>query len=428
MFKVTLILHLFRAIVKYFAFHSKVTTISSINLIQMKHIITLLTLVTLLTSCAPTKAIPQQNAPTLQMDQSLLEESLQLGSTYLLNNQLEAGDFVYEYDFSTQTFSEDNNQVRQAGALWGLSLLYKNNPTKELEDAVIRGILFFEEHSQVPSEIPDGGRFIAFPGEDEGKTGTQALATLALIEFLSAQPTVQTEPYEILLDDYLSFLRSLERKDGLIYGNYEFETGFGYGTASPYSDGEALLAFVKAAKTAGYSEYGSWLGDMAETMYTAHVEEALRLHPDSDTTKGFYQWGSMAFYELYTSDWKKKRYATWTIDLAHWMIDTHEVLTRTRNTAYAFEGILSAYELAKLTGDEEAAAKFAQATSDGLYKLTTWQVGHSLQNHYLEDFPTDDPFALGGVMNAASEPLLRIDVAQHQMHAVQMALDYGYNQ
>lgn len=37
-----------------------------------------------------------------------------------------------------------------------------------------------------------------------------------------------------------------------------------------------------------------------------------------------------------------------------------------------------------------------------------------------------DKFASGGIMNHLREPGLRIDVAQHQMHAVVLAKKYIY--
>ena len=40
--------------------------------------------------------------------------------------------------------------------------------------------------------------------------------------------------------------------------------------------------------------------ESAAVMYGEYVRAALRIDPDSENTKGFYQWGSMAFYELYT--------------------------------------------------------------------------------------------------------------------------------
>ena len=57
----------------------------------------------------------------------------------------------------------------------------------------------------------------------------------------------------------------------------------------------------------------------------------------------------------------------------------------------------------------------------GLERLTSWQVGSPIANEYISKFPTDDPLAIGGIQNSRSEPLLRIDVAQHQMHAVMLA-------
>jgi hypothetical protein len=42
--------------------------------------------------------------------------------------------------------------------------------------------------------------------------------------------------------------------------------------------------------------------------------------------------------------------------------------------------------------------------------------------------PTDDILAIGGVMNARNQAPLRIDTAQHQMHALIMAVDVIYKE
>ena len=56
--------------------------------------------------------------------------------------------------------------------------------------------------------------------------------------------------------------------------------------------------------------------------------------PDSNTTKGYYQWSSMVYFELATSGWGKvNKYGDWLIELADWMIDTHRTLKRSRNTS-----------------------------------------------------------------------------------------------
>ena len=392
----------------------------------MKKIISILIFLSLLSGCGPTL----HNDLTLEtndekLSKNILEDSLALGTEFLLNNQKEEGNFTYEYDFITQTFSSEDNQVRQAGALWGIALLYQANPTNELEDALQKGLDFFTENSEVPSENPDGGLYIAYPSDKAGSSGTMALVSLALIDYLSTNPNAGAI-YEQQLEDYLAFILSLRKDDGHFYGDYEFETGFGFGESSPYSDGEILLTLIKAAKTMNHEEYEDIIIESAAVMYEDYVEIALEKDPDSDTSKGFFQWGIMSFYELYTSKWKDKDYANWSIDLAYWMIDVHKTLSRTRNTAYAYEGIISAWEIARLTGDNEAQEYFGSVIDEGIYKLSTWQVGSEIQNSFLAENPTSDKYAVGGVTNQKAEPGLRIDVTQHQMHSILMALKWIY--
>ena len=108
------------------------------------------------------------------------------------------------------------------------------------------------------------------------------------------------------------------------------------------------------------------------------------------------------------------------------MIDVHKTLKKTRNTAYAYEGIVHAYQLAVQRNDTEHIKKFAHVIKTGLTKLTSWQVGSPLMNDFIRSQPTDDPLAIGGVQNHSRESPLRIDVAQHQMHAVILARRYVY--
>jgi len=165
----------------------------------------------------------------------------------------------------------------------------------------------------------------------------------------------------------------------------------------------------------------------ADSGYVQNIQESLAKDPDSKITKGYYQWSSMAFFELATSGWEDtEKYGTYLLELADWMIDVHKTLWRTRNTAYAYEGIIHAYQLAILNKDKKRAVKYARVIDKGLAKLTSWQIGHSSANEYISRKPVDDPFAVGGIQNHRKEPGLRIDVTQHQMHAVILARKYVY--
>jgi nitric oxide reductase large subunit len=214
-------------------------------------------------------------------------------------------------------------------------------------------------------------------------------------------------------------------ENGQFFSTYNLSNGKGIDKPSPYYDGESLLALVKAAKYMGYTDLEQTIKKSAQNMYEVNIVHALAEDPDSNTTKGFFQWSSMAYYELYTSGWDDtEKYGRRIIDLSHWMIDVHRTLRRMRNTAYAYEGIIHAWETARLANDIKAVSKSSKVIDEGLYKLTTWQVGHLLQNEYLREHPTHDPLAVGGVLNHKSEPFLRIDVTQHQMHAVILGLKY----
>lgn len=381
----------------------------------MKILKTFLISALLLTSCGPTRFaedIYENYNPVLEAE--TLENSITLGAQFLMNHQKPEGNFDYEYNFVTGEYTEDDNQVRQAGALWGLTLIYQEQPGEELLSSIETGLAYFKTHSQTN----DAGRYVVYPGEDKGKTGTMALVILSLVDFLRNEDIPNRESYEQDLDEYLNFLLSLRDENGQWSGGYSGETGGPDGKPSPYFDGESLLALIKAAKYAGYENLAADIEDSAEIMYEVNVEEALREDPDSDTTKGFYQWGSMAYYELYTSDWSEEKYASWTIEMAYWMVDVHEVLDRSSNTGYAYEGLISAYELARLTENEAARVKLLYVIDTGLSTITSWQV---------TDQDTSDPLGIGGVRNRRTGDTLRVDTTQHQMHATILALRYIYS-
>ena len=362
------------------------------------------------------------------LDRKILDNSLELGRGFLLSHQKEAGNFSYEYDWINRTFSRGDNQVRQAGAAWGIALIYQDSPDDVTEKAIRKAIRFFRERSKVRST---GSRYVVYPGESSGSTGTVALCALTLIDFLrgTGERLTQEEygEYRKLLDEYLQFLVEARDSSGLWHRSFLFLNGSPYGASSPYFDGESLLALVKAAKYLNREDLVPTILDSAQKGYWNNVVLALKKDRDSPVTKGYFQWASMSYHELANSDWKDTRkYGERLMELSHWMIDVHRTLNRTRNTAYAYEGIIPAYDWARKSGKTAEAEKFRQTIEQGLGKLCTWQVGSPWANAYIKSHPTDDPLAIGGVQNHASEPLLRIDVTQHQMHAVILARRYVF--
>ncbi len=358
------------------------------------------------------------------MDRGVLDESLRLGRQFLLNNQYPEGNFTYEYDFISRRSSQENSQVRQAGALWGLSLVHFDNPTEKTEKALLKGFGFFKNITYSAGDK----RFPKYPDTTYGSTGTVALVALSLVEFFRIEGNREKFPqYVKLMEDYLSFLLSLRQQNKLFSAYFDYETGRGEDVASPYFDGETLLALSKAARYLGYTDFIPYILESADAMYEIYVIQALKKDPDSADTKGFYQWASMSYFEIFSARWEGK-YGQIVIDMAYWMIDIHRTLYRRRNTAYAHEGMIHAWQAAKMLGKKEAMDYIGNIVERGLFKLTSWQVGGPNQTLFLKWHKTDDPKAVGGIMNSMFCPDLRIDVTQHQVHAVILARKYVYTE
>lgn len=366
----------------------------------------------------------------IQLDRRILDKSLQIGTDFMISHQKNEGNFNYEYDWINKTFTKGDSEVRQAGAAWGLALIYSETGQDKVLKALEKALFFFEDNSRVTL---NGERYISYPGASEGSTGTVALCALAHIELLSSLEEgilekERMDHYRTVLDGYLAFLVKARDNNGLWHRSYSTLTGKPYGPSSPYFDGESLLALTKAVKYLGMKELVPVIISSAESGYVLNVREALEKNPDSNTTKGYFQWASMSYYELAELGLDNSdSYGERLMELSDWMIDVHKTLRRTRNTAYAYEGIIHAYQWARVKGYSLKAEKYRDTIEKGLGKLSTWQVGSPVANSFIRKHPTADPLAIGGVQNHGSESLLRIDVTQHQMHAVILARRYVFD-
>jgi len=365
------------------------------------------------------------------MTREMLLESFRLGRDFMIANQKPEGNFNYEYDFVAKKQSPLDNQVRQAGALWGIALCHQFEPTDASREALKKGFDFFFRNSR-PG--PDDSLIVYYPGAKTVLTGTVALVALAIVDYLSAEPNLE-ETVRADLDrklvGYLNFIRNQQFKSGGFSMGLVRGVNVRLGKSSPYFDGESMLALSKAAKYAGHPEYVPTIERGAKYLAKKYTVDAWRKEQDSDKTKGFYQWGSMSFWEYQDAGWKDADvYADTTLALAWWIVNTHGILRRTRNTGYSFEGLTHAYRIAEKRGDRAIASRLERTIDKGMNKLTSWQVEGPLvkRNKFLLKHRTEDPLAIGGIMNHRSEPGLRIDVTQHQMHAVILALRHLYKE
>jgi hypothetical protein len=377
----------------------------------------------------------------LDIDRGILQKSFALGSNFLRINQKEEGNFGYMYDWLTKAWIADDNQVRQAGALWGLSLCYRSEQDPKTLKALKKGLKFWFDQT-IPG--PAGSLTVRYQNENNTQSGTVALVALSIIEYLTTEknlPAAEKADLETKLKGYLDFLVWLQLEDGLVAKYYSLSSGKKSNHSSPYFDGESLLALSKAANRLGYTQYVPTIEKLARASAEIYFMKSFKAREDKTETKGFYQWGSMSFAEYVDAGWKDAElFGDVTLCLSFWMSHVHETLKRGRNHAYAIEGLISAYRIAKRRNDTKALVDLLYMIDRSLDKLTSWQIGGPLlhKNKFLQKNPTDDPVAQGGIMNSPkaypnerrakgdTQHELRIDVTQHQMHAVTLALEHVF--
>ncbi len=371
----------------------------------------------------------------IKLNREILQASFNSGNEYLINNQKPEGNFNYQYNFITKKLDNDDNQVRQAGATWGLSLNFQYKQDPDTKAALDRALKFFFDNTR--KGFSEDSLFIVYPGQHASQTGTVALVSLAIIEYLRTEKAGNVE----LGEDYKRELKSklkgyIEHLKDMQMGNKRFSkfvlmpSKTKYPSSSPYFDGETLLCFVKAAKYLGFTDLIPLIEETSVFLAKYYTMDQLQLEPDPTLTKAFFQWSCMAFWEYQDAKWANyKLYRKYVTTMAWWMIYAHHTLHRTRNTGYAYEGIIHAYLIAKEDNNSRILNDLANTIDIAMYKLISWQVNGplSFENRLLRNNPTNDKLANGGFMNHRREPLLRVDVTQHQLHAIILALKYVYN-
>lgn len=368
-------------------------------------------------SAPPSSAPLRQSLPPLTAES--LDQSLELGRQYLLNIQRPDGSFIYELDATRGVDLDTRHAVREMSALWMLARFHRQRPTTETSVAILRSLKLQNVYAK---QSTSGGRYLSEPGASEWTTNVVALYALTLLDYLATDqkldPAARAE-YERNLADTVKFLMSLRLPTARFYPIYRVADGRGTGPPTPYSDGEALYALVRYAKARDDADVRAAVLESAAVMYGEYVKAALRADPHSADATAFYQWGSMAFHELYTSGWPDtKPYAARAIAMARWMTDVNKVVAQPGNMAPAYEGLAVAWELARLTRDTKNQQVITNALNQGLAKLLTWQIGNpAAATGGAIPATFRAPKARGGVVTFENDPRIRTDMVMHQLNA-----------
>ena len=367
-----------------------------------------------------------------KIEREKLITAIEAMRAYYLNNQLPDGTFLYILDITKNEKKDIKHQVRGAGALWGLSCLDRERFTKNSRLATMKGLNFFIRNEK---KLLSGNTATVFPGEKIIDTGTAALYSLALIEFIRGQdkrlPPEIMNRYRVSLEHQLKFLRYMELANGSWSEGYDVSTGFRSPAGSPYYDGECLLAYVKAAKYLKKTELLARIDEALPKLIEKYTVNCWKPGQINDDCKGFSQWGCMAMGEYVEAGWEENAdlAAKAALSIAWWLIDYNKLEWKNGNTGYAVEGLMGAWQVARKIGDTKAMAKLQEVSERVMGRLLTMQVQgpYAQNNEFLALHKRRLPQqAYGGVLMAPQYGQIRIDNVQHQLHAMLMMLDAFY--
>lgn len=332
---------------------------------------------------------------------------------WLVNAQEPNGHFNYEYLPYEDIYSDDDNIVRQAGALYALGEVAKrdtrNNHEQLLRPAISRSIAYFESISKAATY--NGRVFRAVctnPAKRKYKLGATSLVLCGILATTERYPDF-AETYSDLIKDYKEFIVAMKKDEaGFIAGFklYRKAQKPQNPKESSYSNGEALLALTRYhrfAKTHALPEQDKASERITKDMFS--YIDSIAVPFDSS----LYLWAMAAIKDLTTYDAEQgSTHLDYMNRYTHWRIKSvQNKKTSKHNFASAVEGMASAYFLLQSApGYKETAQKIAS-------EIDFW-LAHTAQMQLVAD---DNPKADGGFLTGLSEPTQRIDFTQHALMA-----------
>ncbi len=356
-------------------------------------------------------------------------EAIELARTYILNHQKPEGNFVYSVNLRTGIIKKTDNQVRQAGALWSVSLINRYRFNEQTSQALFKGLDFFDKNIK---ELPTGQKCITYPDSQCIQTGTIAIYCLTLMDLLEGKNHNLTDnlrtKYRELLDMHIDYLKKQELENGSWSKEYDIGTGIQDPEESPFFDGECLYAYCRAARSFNRQDLLPRIQSAIPKLVSRYCIDSQNPQKPKNLTQGFYQWACLAFAEYTQAGWPEPREIVRDAALtpSWWQIYINNLPKRNGNTGYALEGIVSAYRIADahhLQMEKEILKETAMNVLKRLMPLQYKGPFMSL-NPRLSSLTSAPPLSEGGITSGLDSFEVRIDTVQHQAHAMLLVQKY----
>ncbi len=267
------------------------------------------------------------------LDEAELTAGIQNGIEYLLTAQEDNGHFGYEYIPYEDKYRHDDNVVRQSGALFILSEVYKAETKKDakLAKGIERSIEYFESITTTGEE---GKKEFRCVGTSESnqicRLGTGALVLTGLVNYVEADPK-QEKKYRDLITDYTNYILTTQKENGGFRDSYRPSKGFRE-DESPYSNGEAMLALARAYRHDPRA-------DVKEAIDRAFIHLK-----DQEPDSALYLWIMAALKDMQAIA-DKPEYVTYANEFTAWRMSNATSRYMGKNSCAYAEGLSSAYSV-----------------------------------------------------------------------------------
>ena len=322
------------------------------------------------------------------------------------------GHFRYEYMPFLDRYIDDDNMVRQTGALYELGEIFARDTEDkyDIQKTLEKSISYFEENS-IDGEF-NGREFrCILKTKSKCSLGAASLALIGVIDLVEKEPKLEKE-YKDLIEGYKNFILAM-RNDGKGFrGNYYLEKDQNE-KESTFSNGEAFFALARYYRYNPTTEVKKIIDDSFEYF----VEQYGQAHNHDNN---FYLWGMAAVKDLYELE-QKKEYYDFAKTYTDWRIAGYEnKRSRTHNYCAYIEGVISAYSVIEPNITEEDREFYLEEINFWLTKMTELQVTEedilTIRYNYTgtKELDIEEPDkAVGGFLTDLNEPVQRIDFTQH---------------
>jgi hypothetical protein len=350
--------------------------------------------------------------PSVQkpVSEVMLRESINTGVSWLVASQEENGHFAYEYVPYEDEYKNDDNIVRQAGALYALGEVVRKSEAKNTKTniAIEKSIGYFEMFS--PVHEFEGTEMRCITKSERSKVcklGASSLALVGILGYVDAEPKKAKE-YESLIEGYVAFILKSKKDTTGFRDQYTVGQGFRGLTESPFSNGEALLALVR------YYQYNN------DAEVKKVIDESFEYLKVQTYDANLYLWIMASLKDMQVL-WPSFDYQTYGKAFTFWRVGMiQSAHTSSHNYCAANEGFASAYTLLekKLSVDEVQTLRteidFWNSKNIGLQIGETERLRVSHQDGKLV-FKTilNTEKSGGGFLTSDAVPTQRIDFTQH---------------